>query len=82
MRSVVFQLVHTATLRAVWDVSVTFVGGVTPTPAVMTLWHTRVHAGGLYSRGPASNVNSMIDEGHSPLAILRVSQVKPDRAGV
>jgi hypothetical protein len=41
-----------------------------------------VHAGGPYSRGPASDVNSTIDKGHSPLAILRVPQVKPDHAGV
>jgi hypothetical protein len=70
MRSMIFQSVHATILGAVWDVSVAFVGGVTPAPAVVTLRHTRMHTGGLYSRGPASDVNLMVNKGHSLLAIL------------
>jgi hypothetical protein len=60
------------TLGAAQDVSITFVSEVTPAPTVVALQHTRVHTGGPYSGGPASDVTLMVDEEHSPLAILRV----------
>jgi hypothetical protein len=74
----IFKLVHAPTFGAAQDMGETFVGGMSPMPTVMTLWHTRVHTGGPYCGGPASDIDPSVDKGHSLLAILRVPQVKPD----
>jgi hypothetical protein len=66
----VFEFVHSTTFGALQHMRIAFVGGITPPPTVMALGHTWVHLGGLYGRSPASDINSAIDKGHSPLAVL------------
>jgi hypothetical protein len=82
MSSVVLELVCTSAFRTARDVGIIFVGRMSPAPTVVTLGHTRVHAGSPYCGGPAPDINLLVDKGHSLLAVLGVPQVKPDHAGI